>query len=83
MSANMLKLNDDKTKFIMFGTKHQLSKTESALTRMAISNIKVQAANHICNVGFFMDNTLKNQVLINSLTNSAFKQMLNIWRIWS
>ena len=44
MSANMLKLNDDKTKFIMFGTKHQLSKAESASTRMAIGNTKVQTA---------------------------------------
>ena len=28
MSANMLKLNDDKTEFIMFGTNHQLKKME-------------------------------------------------------
>ena len=79
----MLKLNDDKTEFIMFGTKHQLSKTESALTRMAISNTKVQAADHIHNLGFSMDNTLKNQVHINNLTNLAFNQMLNIRRICS
>ena len=41
MAANMLKLNDDKTEFIMFGTKHQLRKTESASTRIAIGNTKV------------------------------------------
>ena len=67
----------------MFGTKHQLSKTESASTTMAIGNTKVQAANHIHNLGFFMDNTLKNQVHINNLTSSAFNQMLNIRRIHS
>ena len=83
MSANMLKLNDDKTKFIMFGTKHQLSKTESASTRMAIGNTTVQAANHIHNLGFCMDNTRKNQVHINNLTSSTFNQMLNIRRIHS
>ena len=67
----------------MFGTKHQLSKTESAATRIAISYTKVQTANHICNLGFFMDNMLKKQVHINNLTSSAFNQMLNIKRIHS
>ena len=67
----------------MFGTKHQLSKAESALTRMGVSNTKVQAADQIHNLGFFMDNTLKNQVHINNLTSLAFNQMLNIRRICS
>ena len=43
----------------MFGTKYQLSKAESASTRMTIGNTKVQAADQICNLGFFMDYTLK------------------------
>ena len=67
----------------MFGTKYQLSKAESALTRMAISNTKVQAADQIHNLGFFMDNTLKNRAHINNLTGLAFNQMLNIRRIHS
>ena len=50
---------------------------------MAIGNTKVQAADHIHNLGFFMDNTLKNQVHINNLTSSTFNQMLNIRRICS
>ena len=79
----MLKLNDDKTEFIMFGTKHQLSKTESASTTIAISNTKVLSADHIHNLGFFMDNTPKNQVHINTLTCSTFNQMLHIKRIHS
>ena len=67
----------------MFGTKHQLSKTESASTTIAIGNTKALLANHICNLGFFMDHTLKNQVHINNLTCSTFNQMLNIRRICS
>ena len=81
MAANMLKLNDDKTKFIMLGTKHQLKKTESASTTTTIGNTKVLSVNHICNLGFFMDNTLKNQLHINKLTSSTFNQMLSIRRI--
>ena len=50
---------------------------------MVIGNTKAQAADQIHNLGFFMDNTLKNQVHINNLTSLAFNQMLNIRRIHS
>ena len=83
MSAKMLKLNDDKTEFIMFGTKHQLRKMRSASTRIAIGNTKVLSVDHVCNLGFFMDNSLKNQFHIYNLTSSTFNQMLSIRRICS
>ena len=67
----------------MFGTKHQLRKMESASTRIVIGNTKVLSVNHICNLGFYMDNTLKNQFYINNLTSSTFNQMLSIRRICS
>ena len=83
MSANMLKLNDEKTKFIMFGTNHQLKKTQSTSTSLAIGNINVSAVNHVCNLGFLMDNILKNQSHINKLTSTTFNQLMNIRRIRS
>ena len=83
MSANMLKLNDKKTKFIMFGTNHQLKKTQSTSTSIAIGNTNVSAVNHVCNLGFLMDNTLKNQCHINKLTSTIFNQLMNIRRIHS
>ena len=83
MAANMLKLNNDKTEFIMFGTKYQLKKIESALTTIAVGNTKVLSIDHIQNLGFFMNNILKNQFHINKLTSSTFNQMLSIRRICS
>ena len=41
MSANMLKLSDEKTEFIMFGTNHQLNKMQLTSTRIAIGNTNV------------------------------------------
>ena len=67
----------------MFGTKHHLKKTESASTMIMIGNTKVLLVDNICNLGFFMDNTLKNQFHINKLTSSTFNQMLSIRRIHS
>ena len=81
MSADMLKLNNEKTEFIMFGTNHQLKKTQSTSTRIAIGNTNVLAIDHACNLGFLMDNTLKNQSHINKLTSSTFNQLMNIRRI--
>ena len=48
-----------KTEFIMFDTNHQLKKTQSTSTSIAIGNTNVSAVNHVCNLGFLMDNTLK------------------------
>ena len=59
MSANMLKLNDEKTELIMFGTNHQLKKMESISTRIAIGNTNLLSVNHVHNLVFLMDNTLK------------------------
>ena len=83
MSANMLKLNVEKTEFIMFGTNHQLKKMQSTSTRIAVDNTNVLAINHVCNLGFLMDNTLRNQSHINKLTSSTFNQLMNIRRICS
>ena len=83
MSANMLKLNDEKTEFIMFGTNHQLNKMQSTSTRIAIGNTNLSAVNHVCNLVFLMDNTLKNQSHINNLTSTTFNQLMNIRRICS
>ena len=62
MSANMLKLNDYKTEYIMFGTNHQLRKMDSVSTRIAIDNTNVLSVDHVHNLRFLMDNTLKNQL---------------------
>ena len=67
----------------MFGTNYQLKKTDSVSTRIAIGNTKVLSADHVCNLGLLMDNTLKNQFQINKLTSSTFNQLMNIGSICS
>ena len=66
----------------MFGTNHQLKKTQPTSTSIPVGNTNVSAVNHVCNLGFLMDNTLKNQSHINKLT-STFNQLMNIRRIRS
>ena len=69
MSTNMLKLNDGKTKFTIFGTR-QLAKVQEIM--IAIGDTRIQPAEYIRNPGFFMDNLLKNHIHINKLTSSLY-----------
>ena len=58
MTANMLKLNDEKTKFIIFGTKQQLVKIGEV--SIVISSIQVQLVDQVRNLRYYMDQLLKN-----------------------
>ena len=49
----MLKLNDDKTELIIFGTKQQLAKIGKVTIN--ISSIQVQPVDHVRNLGYYMD----------------------------
>ena len=57
MTQNLLKLNSDKTEFILFGTRHQLSKVGDISIRIGSDTIK--PVNHVRNLGFVMDKLLK------------------------
>ena len=63
MMANMLKLSDDKSEIIIFGTKQQLAKMWEV--SIAIGNIQVHPVNQIRNLGYYMDKLLKNGPHIN------------------
>ena len=48
---NMLKLNDDKTEFIILGTKQQLAKLSDVSIRFGSTT--VLPVDYVCNMGFF------------------------------
>ena len=54
MSFNFLKLNDDKTEYIMFGTRHQLAKTEPL--DIKVGPAFISPVEGVRNLGFYMDN---------------------------
>ena len=79
MRVNLLKLNDDKTEFIMFGTKQQLNKTTP--TQITIGNDIIRCAEAVKNLGVWFDTELKHTIHINKLTSSLHLQFRNIARI--
>ena len=79
MTQNLLKLNSNKTEFILFGTRHQLSKVDDISIQIGSNTIK--PANHVRNLGFVMDNLLKNGPHINKITSSCYCTLRNIAKI--
>ena len=59
MTLNLLKLNDDKTEFILFGTYQQLAKLNDIVVSIAIGDTKVLPVDSVHNLGYFMDKLLK------------------------
>ena len=73
---NMLKLNDNKTKFIILGTRQQLARLLDVTIR--IGNTTVLPVDYVCNLGFFFDRLLKNNTHVNRLTSGLFNQETSV-----
>ena len=79
MTQNLLKLNSDKTEFILFGTWWQLSKVHDISLQIGSDTIKPM--DHVRNLGFIMDNLLKNGSHVNKITSSCYCKLHDITRI--
>ena len=79
MANNMLKLNEEKTEFIIFRTCQQLAKISNISIKAG--SMKIQPADEVRNLGYFMDKFLKNSVHINMLSAAMFHNLRNIKRI--
>ena len=79
MTQNLLKLNSDKTEFILFGTQQQLSKVDDI--SLHISSDTIKPRDHVGNLGFIMDSLLKNRSHVNKITSSCYCKLHDIARI--
>ena len=77
MSTNMLKLNDDKTEFTIFGTRQQLTKVQE-ITLVTPEYNQWRVCQEL---GLLMDSLLKNDIHINKLTSSLYCHLQNIHKI--
>ena len=81
MGFNMLKLNEDKTEFITFGTQQQLSKVKDI--NIQIGEEHIEPAENVCNLGYHMDNLLKNAFHINKLSGQMYGLLKSVFLIRS
>ena len=75
MAGNMLKLNEEKTEFIVFGTHQQLKKLQNITIR--IGNTNITPVDHVRNLGSYYGQVLQEHSAHQSsllLTISAAKE---------
>ena len=81
MKTNVLKQNDNKTKFIMFGSKINLQKADNKNTTVQIENDHIIYVDSVHDLGYIMDNELKSTIHINKLTSILFITIRKIAKI--
>ena len=79
MTADKLKLNDDKTELIVIGTRAQLDKI--SISELSIDHAKVPAVCNVRNLRTWLDNHLSMKTAISKTCQSARYHLHNIWRI--
>ena len=81
MRINLLKLNDNKTEFIMVGSKNNLLNANTRNTSVQIGNDYITCVDSVCDLGYISDNELKSTVHINKLTSTLFITIRKIAKI--
>ena len=77
MTADKLKLNDDKTELIVIGTRAQLDKI--SISELSIDHVKVSAVCNNRNLGTWFDNHLSMKTTINKTCQSGLYHLHNNW----
>ena len=75
----MLKLNDDKTEVIIFGTKQNLSEMDDVSVR--IGDSPVAPSSSVRNLGVCYDSNLKMDLHVSAVCRTSVMQLKNIGRI--
>ena len=80
MSKNHLKLNEDKTEFLVVGSKVAVNKISDPLN-IEIGDATIEASDKARNIGVVMDCHLSMTSQVNSITKSCYVHLRNIARI--
>jgi hypothetical protein len=76
MSSKFLKLNDDKTEFIIFGSKHHREKIN--ILNIQIGNAKIPASDKVRNLGSIFDTEMTLKEHITHISKSSSFQLRNM-----
>ena len=79
MVSDRLLLNDEKTEFLLIGTRQQLSKVEPLPLR--VEAMDIEPVNCVRNLGAWFDSMLSMETHINKVWSSGFYYLHNLRRI--
>ena len=79
MLQNKLKMNDNKTEVIIFGTRHQLKKLTK--NTVNVGGIEVKSVDCVCDLGVRLDSNLSMKEHVLKKCKSAFINLYDIKKI--
>ncbi len=79
MQDNFLKLNDEKTEFLLIGSRHQLSKV--SVPHITIGDSDITPASNARNLGVIFDSSMSLNAHISNIVRCASFQLRNISRV--
>ena len=79
MFSMKLKLNSDKTEFILIGTRQQLTKIN--IPHISVGDTEIRPSSVVRNLGSWFDNTLSMEVHVSNICKSSFYYLYNLRRI--
>ena len=79
MVSDRLLLNDDKTEFLLIGTRQQLNKVESLPLR--VGTMDIEPVSCVRNLGVWFDSTLSLGTHVNKVSKSGFYYLHNLRKI--
>ena len=79
MASNWLKLNDDKTEFIVLGTPANLAKV--ATEAICVGDHYIKKCKYVRNIGAMFDSSMKMEVQINKVSQTAWFHLYSISKI--
>ena len=77
--TNCLMLNDDKTEFVIIGTRQQLAKIR--FNSISVGNCDINASSSVRNLGAWFDNKFSMESHVTKMCGAAFFHLHNIRRI--
>lgn len=72
-----LKLNCDKTEFLVVGSRSMLNKIHRPLS-IRVGEYQIESVNHVRNLGFWFDEHLSNNVHVNKICSNSMMMLRNI-----
>ena len=79
MASNWLKLNDDKTEFIILGTPSNLAKV--ATEAITVGDHRITKCHHVRNIGAMFDSAMKMEVQVSKVSQTAWFHLYSISKI--
>ena len=81
MEANMLKLNEDKTEFMIIASRYEEAKLNDSVHNIRVGDSTVDSSDTARNIGVMMDSRLNMVKHVNSITSACYFNLRNISKI--